>query len=119
MLASKPWALKVIHVRSMDESSRRRLIPRTNGTTPMWTVVMTLWLQDVLLVVNVSGDGPSDVADGNGEHAFPSSARCSRVSPTAHESIFGARRCCCRVVVEFGVGVSVEGGVDDILNKEY
>lgn len=84
----------------------------------MRAIIMTLWLQDVLLVRNFSHNGPSDVANGNGEHALPRSGRCSGIAPAVLESILGARRRGLDGVVKFGVGISVEGGVDDILSGD-
>ena len=85
----------------------------------MWAIVMTLGLQDVLLVWDVPRDSPSDVAYRDSKYSFPRSAGSSRITPTTLEGVLSTGSRSLGSVREFGIDVSVEGGVDDVLDEQH
>lgn len=78
--------------------------------------IMTMRLKYVLLVRNISRDCPSDVADGDGECAFPRSAGGSWIPPAGFEGIFSAGDGGVGAIRVFGDSVGIEGGADDVLD---
>lgn len=73
-------------------------------------------LEDILFAFQIRrGRRPSDVADGEGEDAFPGGAVGARVGPAIGEGVLGAGGGGGSVVGEAGDVVGVEGGGDDVL----
>lgn len=76
---------------------------------------MVMALEDILFAFHIRRGRPSDVADGDGEDAFPGSAVGARVGPAIGEGVLGAGGGGGSVVGEAGDVVGVEGGGDDVL----
>ena len=71
MVAHMFRALKMQHVCRIDEILCLLRVPTAYQRTPMRAVIMTPWLQDVLLVLEILIHRPADVTNGNGENPFP------------------------------------------------
>ena len=86
MTAHVLGALKVLHVRSINEIPRLLDIPTANGAAPIRAHIMAVRLQDVLFTLKIRVvDSSANVAHGNSEGALPARTLSPWVRPLVLE----------------------------------
>lgn len=108
-------ALKPPHIRSTDKPLRLPQITTTNRSAPNRPTIMSIILQDKLLIKVIRPSRAPNITDRNRERAFPRHALGTWVAPAFRERGFGAGCGGCGVVGVLGDVVGVEGGVNYVL----
>lgn len=110
-------ALESTHISSIDKVTRLLRITTANSTTPNRPAIMSIWLQDILLILVIGVDRTTDITNRDSEDTFPRRTVRTRACPGIGNGIRGTTGGCVGIIVIAGDIVCVERGVDDVLGK--
>ena len=106
--------VEVLHVRRADEICRLIKIVAANGTTPVWSVVLTIWHENGVTTVKILANGFADVADWDCENALEARTLNGRVNALGEHSADALGPDVGSVVVAC-IGVGRKRGRDNVL----
>lgn len=108
-------ALESTHISSINKVTGLLGVATANRTAPDRTAIMSIRLQDVLLILVVGVDCTTDITNWDSEDTFPRSAVRARASPGIRNGIRGPAGSCVGIIVVAGDVVRIERRVDDVL----
>lgn len=107
--------LETTHTGSIDKVLSLLQVTTTDSTTPDRAAIVTIRLQNVLLVLIIRIDSTANITNRNGKDTLPSCALRAGIRPGIRDSVLSARLGSVSGVVITSDVVGVKRGVDDIL----